>query len=420
MIAAILIQDLPALALQMALGMRKQVLVVSGGRVVAPHDVAGMPVERARALRPHSCPLTRQPALERAAWEHIVEQVFGFTPLIADAGAGRLYCAVDNMPALQSLMHTTHARVGIASTRTMATLAALGARAGAMNTVSDDEINTYLDALPISTLRELHELELDAAVTDRLALFGLATVGRVRRLTRAQLKAQFGEHGVMLHEFLQSITDASPLPLYVPQPVIESTQYAWEPAGEPVNLDALLQQALMQAMLELGAQRCGRAEVSIVDQAGNVIVSTSRILRAPTADMRHLLVQTTTMLRELMDTLSSRSHVGKRATLSQHSEHERHTNMGGQYREHELHVQADAPLQDAEPLTVHAIRLRLATLTVIPPSQVSLFHRPPTLTEVTAPMARRFPQAIKRVTVLDPHAYLPDRYASIDVWKPAS
>jgi hypothetical protein len=35
-------------------------------------------------------------------------------------------------------------------------------------------------------------------------------------------------------------------------------------------------------------------------------------------------------------------------------------------------------------------------------------------------MARRFPQAIKRVTIIDAHAYLPDRFASIEAWKPVA
>lgn len=372
MIATLLFPDLPALALQRAMGTRKQVLVCSGHHVVSPSELAGLPVERARALRPQACPFTRQPALERAMWERIVEDVFAFTPYIAEMGMGRLFCSPDNLPALRRLMDVTHACVGIAPTRTLSYCAALQARPGGMVCVDADQTNTFLEELPADVLLRIPELELDAEIPNRLTLFGLTSIGRVRRLSRSQFTAQFADAGIRIYDFLQTLTDANPLPLHVPPPVVDVTVPAWEATREPLHLETMLHEALAQAMVLLGAQRTGRAEVSFLDEANRTLCTVSRILRAPTADPRHLLVQTQAMMRSLA------------------------------------------------PVDAMALRLRLGALSIIPPTQTMLFKHSPTNSEVNAPMSRRFPQAIKRVTVLDANAYLPDRFARIEPWRKTS
>ncbi len=393
MTASLLFPNLPALSLQMALGTRKPVLVHAGGRVIAPRDLAGLPLERAMALRPHYCPLTRQPALERAAWEHIVEEVFRFTPLISDAGLGRLYCAPDDLAAVRTLMESTSACVGLAPTRTMALLAALGARPGSMVTIDADDIAPYLDTLPVERLIELEELEIHQAMVERLRLFGLGTVGRLRRLTRSQLKAQFGQCGVHVHELLRSIADASPLPLHVPPPVCEAVVRLDDGTHEPALLETMLRKAVDDTVSQLGQRRSGRVEVALLDKADQPLHTSSRILRAPTQDVRHLHAQTSAMLAKA---------VGSKPLIvngEQQVSTQRLTATGKQF---------------------FGVHVRLGALALIPPSQTSLFAIRPTISEISAPMARRFPQAIKRVTVIDAHAYVPDRFASIEPWKPVA
>ena len=374
MIASIHVPDLPALALQMALGTRKQLLVFSAGRIVAPYELAGMTVERAKTLRPYACPLTRQPSLEKTAWDHIVESVFDFTPYLSEVCLGRLFCEADNMTALRTLIGATHARVGLAHTRTMALLASLAAKPGGIVTVDNDDIPLFLDELPVSALTELTELELDSSFVQRLNLFGLGTVGRIRRLTRTQLHAQFGEQGVKVHQLLHSLTDRTPLPLYVPAPDVKITVQSYEPSREPGTLEAMLQEALAQAMVQLGNQRCGRVEIALLDSADNTTGCISRVLRAATTDPRHLLAQTTIMLHTLLPNVAD----------------------------------------------VSALQLRLLSLSLTPPTQTLLFKQRPSSSDVNASVARRFPQAVKRVTVIDSRAYLPDRFATIDVWKPTA
>lgn len=374
MIASLLFPDLPAFALQMALDTRKQLLVFSAGRVVAPYELAGMPIDRARTLRPYACPLTRQPALEKAAWDHILESVFAFTPYISEVSAGKLFCTPNNMSALRSLVGVTQARVGLARTRTMALLASLAAKPGGMVTVDDDDISLFLDELPVSVLTELDELELGDTMIQRLSLYGLSTVGRIRRLTRPQLQAQFGTVGLQLHQLLHSITDHTQLPLYVPAPEININVPSYIPSKEPGDIEVLLQEALVQAIVQLGNQRCGRAKVSLYNRDSRMVATTSRVLRASTADPRHLLTQTTTML-------------------------------------HNILTGADE---------IAELSLCLSSLSLTPPTQTVLFRRVPNSADVNKLLSRRFPQVVKAITVVDKDAYLPDRFASIDQWKPAA
>jgi len=59
---------------------------------------------------------------------------------------------------------------------------------------------------------------------------------------------------------------------------------------------------------------------------------------------------------------------------------------------------------------VWGVGLRLATL--LPPAveQLPLFRPRATPHEINVPLAKRFPNAVKRIHVLDPHAYLPEKY----------
>ncbi len=373
MIAALLFPDLPALALNMALGSHKQVLVHSGGRVVAPASLAGMHIHRAMALRPQACPLSRQPALERSAWEHILENVFSFTPFIADGGLGRLFCAPDNLQALRTLISTTGACAGLAPTRTLALLAALSTQPGSMRTVDTDDIATFLDEVPVVRLQQLPELEINDAMVERLRLFGMPTLGRIRRLTRSQLTAQFGTAGSRLHELLHSIGDANPLPMYVPASVVESAVLLDDATREPSVLLSLLRSAVDTCVQNLGQQRTGRVEVALLDKANSVTVATSRILRATTNDTVHISAQTAAMLATLTASLPS--------------------------------------------CGVYGIRLRLGSLSILPPRQTTLFPPRPALSDIATPLAKRFPSIIKRISVLDANAYMPDRFAALEPWK---
>ena len=63
-------------------------IVESSGVVLCPDELAGMAVERAERLRTDAIVVQRQPALEEAAWQSIVDEVFKSTPLIVDEQTG--------------------------------------------------------------------------------------------------------------------------------------------------------------------------------------------------------------------------------------------------------------------------------------------------------------------------------------------
>jgi len=367
MITALFLPDLPARAAQDGLGVSDPVLVESRGRIVSPRSLAGLPTDRAKGLIPEALVVVRRPALEHAYWDRVLEAVFTITPLIVCQGPGRLLCAPDDVPRLRRLIEATEAQAGFARTRTLAMIAALTARPGGIVTVDDDDISRFLERTPVSVLCDIPELELDESTVERLQLFGLGSIGRLRMLTRRHLEAQFGDLGLRLHGFVQSVSAASPLPMYRPAPEIRERERFDDDEREPDALIAAAEVCLDRALVRLDRRRTVRLEVALLNRADVPAFRSARVLRIPLSDKPPLLTQIATMIRSL----------------------------------------------SAPDRRVWGVGLRLATL--LPPAveQLPLFRPRPTPAEITAPLARRFPNAIKRIHVLDPYAYLPEKFCSM-------
>ena len=367
MITALFFPDLPARAAQDGLGVSGPVIVESRGRVVSPRSLFGLPTDRARGLMPEARVVIRRPALEHAYWDRVLEAVFTITPLIVDQGMGRLLCAPDDVPRLRRLIEATEAQAGFARTRTLAMIAAVSARPGGIVTVDEDDVSRFLEQTPVSALQDITELELDEETVERLQLFGLSSVGRLRMLTRRHLNAQFGELGIRLHGFIQSVSAVSPLPLYRPAPEIRERERFDDEEREPDALIAAAEVCLDRAVERLDRRRAARLDVALLDRADVPAFRSARVLRIPLSDKQPLLTQISTLIREL----------------------------------------------SAPDRRVWGVDIRLATL--LPPAveQLPLFRPRATPHEITAPLTKRFPNAIKRIHVLDPHAYLPEKYCSL-------
>lgn len=376
MITALFFPNLPILAFQMVLGTTKSIIVHSGGYVTAPAQMSGIRIDQAMALRPLACPLSRQPALERAAWEHIIESVYKLTPSIVDVEPGRLLCSTNNILDITRLVARMGGCAGTARTATLAMLAAVSAHPGTIVRLDDDSSADFLDTLPLRVLHSFPELEISQRTTDRLELFGMGTIGRIRRLTRQQWQDQFQEQGLRLHEFLRSLSDSNPIPLYVPAPTATGIVSFSDPVTQPDLLQHSMNLALDNAIQHLQKQHTRRLEVSLLDASGNPLFTASRILRASTSQREHLLVQATAILNQL-----TTSH----------------------------------PLQVAQP-SVQGLRIRLGALSVVPPSQTSLFRTKPNAEVISKSLARRFPAAIKHVRILDAYTCMPDRFALVEPW----
>jgi len=372
MIGALLIPHLPSLAVELAIpDLSGPVLIQSKGAIVCPPNLAGIPAERARTLVPEAVIADRSPALEQAAWQAIVDEVFGFTPLLVDQRPGRLFLAPDNPAKLRKLIERTDAKVGLAPTRTLALLSALQASPGSIMTVDDDDVAGFLNQLPVSALTDLPELELEEDVVEKLRLFGLAFVGSLRQLSRRHLDAQFGPPGLRLHGLLTSIPDRQPLTVYRPPIQLSHEMHFTEGANEPPFLEHALMQCLETVVKELGVRRAGRLEVALLDRADAPFQRRSRLLKRPTNDERSLRTQAATILQEMV-----------------------------------------GPDRYA-----WGIALRLASILPPEPEQIALFRPRATASDLAVPLAQRFPAAIKRILVKEPWAYTADRFASIETYR---
>lgn len=370
MFASLLI-PLPVLAAQWTLSITTEVIVHERGRVVAPRSLRGIPAERAAQLFPASKVVPRRPDWEHAAWDRIVEEVWTWTPYIVSEQPGRLLCTPDSMPHLRTLVERTRAQCGLASTRTLSVLAALAASDGGIMTVPSDESARFLDALPVSTLQALDELHIDDQTLERLDLFGLRTVGRLRMLTRHHLHLQFGDVGLHIHDLLRTIGDARPLPLYQPAPSITETETFTDGVNEPSVITDAIERCAERAITHLAGRTTQRLDVAVLDRADAVTQRRTRILKQPLSMLAPMKAQLHALIAPMVG-----------------------------------------------PKLYHwGVQLRLATLRHPPSEQLPLFRPRPTLDEINAPLSTRYPAAIKRISIVDPFAYLPERFARLEAWR---
>lgn len=373
MLSSLLI-PLPVLAAQWTLSITSEVIVHERGRVLAPRSLRGMPAERAAQLLPGSTVVPRRPDWEHAAWDRIVEEVWKITPYLTTVQPGRLVCTPDDLPRLQRVITHTRAQAGCGPTQMMSTLAALSAHPGTMQTVETETSAQFLETLPVASLMDLDELQLTDEIVERLQLFGLQTVGRLRLLTRHHLTVQFGDVGARLHAMLSSIGDARPLPLYQPPPSICEQERFDDAVREPSVVQQAVERCVDRAVERLDGRLAQRLDVALLNNADGIMRTRTRILRQPLGLARPFYAQSTAMLASIL----------------------------------------------GPKVWSWGVWVRLAALRTPRTEQLPLFRPRPTLDEINTPLSQRFPNAIKRISVVDPFAYLPERFASVEPWKPCA
>jgi hypothetical protein len=369
MIGALLLPHLPSLAVAMSSpSLHRPIIVHSKGIVTSPPSLRGTSVARAQSVHPHASIVLADAGRERSAWQTVVEAVFDFTPYVSDVMVGRLFFAPDDPQRLRRLVERTDGHVGLASTRTLALLAAAKASAGSIVAVDDDDVTIFLQSVGIGDIAELPEVGLDDDAVEKFRLFGLPNLGAVRRLSRRHLQAQFGDAGLRLHDLLQSLTDRQGVPLYRPPVDLFDRERFDEGTPEPAFLIAALSVCLQRLVEQLRPNLAGRVEVALLDRADAPYRRRARLLARPTNDERKLQTQAATMVQE----------------------------MAG-------------PTHSA-----WGIAVRLASIHPPNPEQVPMFRPRATAHDLAVPLAERFPHAIKRIVIREPWAYLPERFCSLE------
>jgi len=189
----------------------------------------GATLAQARALVPRLAARGRDRECERAAGEALVEVASRFSPRVEETAPGAVLLEIDDAARRRrrsaeperelgvELVRETAceglpARVGIASSRLAAEVAAQGAGDGAPAIVAPGDEAASLARLPLARLAP----ELDLATT--LGRWGLTTIGELARLPPAEVASRLGETGRALHLLARGL---DPRPLAPRQPPLD-------------------------------------------------------------------------------------------------------------------------------------------------------------------------------------------------------
>lgn len=380
MVLVIIFPNLSAQAVQN--GGAVPAIVHQRGTVVAPCSYRGMTMERARQLCPEARVFLRQPVYERHLWETILGELWSYTPWIEplgiDAmGQGLVRCRGLASSDLIGWLQERQGILGQARRTITAHLAALTGSLGERILIADDDEDQFLDQLSVHILSSIVSDACTPAFFERLELFGIRTVGILCRLTEQQLRAQFGVQGKALWricERLHTNHQDQPIDLYQPAPSYSTDESIIDGTCEPAQLMQAIEKCLTRLLLQLNPQRregVQQLDLTLHSRSGIPVNHQTRILARATADRGRLTSQLMAMLH--------------------HAEH----------------------TIDLHTTTVWSVRLRFAMLSNLPAEQLPMFSARTSLQELQKPLATRFPAAICRIHLLDPHAYLPESFAQI-------
>jgi protein ImuB len=290
---------------------REAAAVVEGegpaARVVAATRAArragvrpGATLAQARLLVPKLAARGRDRECERAAAETLLETAERFSPRIEEAAPGTVLLEIDDAArrlrasaeperelgrALARAAARTGlpARVGIASSRLAAEVAAQGAADGEPAIVPPGREADSLAPLPIARLAP----ELALALT--LERWGIATVGALARLPPDEIASRLGEAGRRLHEVARGIDPRPLAPRAPPRELREGMELEWPLASlEPFLF--LARAALDRLCRRLDGEGLGCAALGIalvLEPDG--VDERSLVLPAPTCEAKTLL-----------------------------------------------------------------------------------------------------------------------------------
>jgi hypothetical protein len=323
----------------------------------------GDPVDRARRLAPHAQFLLRDPAVEKALWDHVLFRLYDLTPQVQPvpdpltnslvtkksgtkrgqgrrSGSGFLYEASatglwDNGAwamlqgpdhnQLPTLAADLGACVGVSSARPWALLAAAysglsgsktgspgsktglsSSKTGSVTNVPGHMISPFLRQAPVALLETLR---FDADLIERLGLFGMRAVHHAIHLTRRQLQAQFGQEGVRLFELLHPVSTEPPVAHFDPCVLHTSHDFDW-PVFEPGELQPVLHHLLAQLVTRLDGRCARHIEIALHGRRAHDRTA-SRILKEPTTRFDVLRHAADTLLQMAL-TGTAGDHTGRR------------------------------------------------------------------------------------------------------------
>ena len=241
--------------------------------------VVGMSATRALGVAPHAAVYPSDPILEQHAQEALFRTVHGWTPFIREVGQGHFFFNAEDLEPLDDWCAAHRVPMGWARSQPLAELAALRAQPGRILRITESVTGHFFDRYPTERLRP-HIIPHD--IVDRLALFGLRTLGHIRRhLTPKQLTDQFGGAITPLLHYLWPKPDV-PIPISLPPArlFITSDDFT-EPITQTEDLTTYLPALAQRAETELASREAWRLDVYVAIRQLAEPISCTRYLRTP-------------------------------------------------------------------------------------------------------------------------------------------
>lgn len=219
----------------------------------------GQLVSQAISLCPALTLLEPDPAHYDAAQEEMLEALLQLSPVVEPAGRGRIFVGMDGLErllgpparqaeaALQALFRVfppplvAATRVGRASGKFGAWVAAAGASPGRPVLIPDKRLLSFLASCPVSVL------PVDPLMIQRLERLGIANLKELMSLPEPALVAQFGSEGRQALEWATGRRLDPVRPLHRPKPIRVSLDFP-VPVGRTETLHGALNRLLEKAL----------------------------------------------------------------------------------------------------------------------------------------------------------------------------
>ncbi len=260
----------------------------------------GQLVSQAISLCPSLTLLEPDPAHYDAAQEEMVEALMGLSPIVEPSGRGscrgRVFLGMDGLERLHGspfhqVMITLEAllgvfprllvaatRVGRASGKFGAWVAAARAEPGKPILVPDSELPAFLASCPVSVL------PVDPLMVQRLERLGITTLEKLISLPEPALVGQFGPEGRRALEWATGRRLDPVRPLRRPHPIRVSLDFP-SPAGRTEAIHGALNRLLEKALSRPARRGRSAHGVRLLARLeGGGSWSTEVILREPTGD----------------------------------------------------------------------------------------------------------------------------------------
>ena len=303
------IPDFPAVAVQRAERLTSDVVIIQKHVVYSctrgAHALGveiGDSSQRAERLAPGARLVLRKYTTELSVWEEVLQAVYTLTPHIVVMNAGSALLHATDAQKLRLFAAQYKARVGIASSKLTARLAAYSCESNALHFISDADAKRFLSNAPVELLQHF---QIDDDCLEKLGLFGLNTLSKLSKLSERHLGAQFGKQGKRLYKLVQEIMSdkRATLPYFLPPQPIAAHRKFENNIREPREFLSVLDEMLAQAMAELRkiyGRKCCWIGLRLLPHKSQRLYS-RRILKEACDSIDYIRTTAQTLLRSLMN-----------------------------------------------------------------------------------------------------------------------